>query len=75
MGPGEQLTVELHDGRALVLRDLVMRARDYCGVHVRGGAAGTRYCGGYGDVAAARAGGRPAPDVPGPAVLGPSGHE
>lgn len=54
LGPGEQLTVELRDGREVVLRDLVMRRRDYCGVQVSGGAAGARFCGGYGDVAAAR---------------------
>jgi hypothetical protein len=76
MGPGGHLTVELHDGRAIVLRDVVMRPRDYCGVQILGGAAGTRYCGGYGDVAAARPGGAPSPDEPGPAVLNPveAGH-
>lgn len=51
LGPGEQLTVELRDGRTVVLRDVVMRRRDYCGVLVP---AGARFCGGYGDVAAAR---------------------
>jgi hypothetical protein len=68
-GPDGQLTVELRDGRAIVLRDVAMRPRDYCGVLVVGGAAGTRYCGGYGDVAAARPGGAPAPDVLNPASL------
>jgi len=71
IGPGGHLTVELRDGRAIVLRDVVMRARDYCGVQVLGGSAGSRYCGGYGDVAAARPGGAPALDEPGPAVLNP----
>jgi hypothetical protein len=75
LGPGGQLTVELRDGRAIVLRDVVMRPRDYCGVQVADGSAGTRYCGGYGDVAAARSGGAPVPDQPGPAVLNPSGRE
>jgi hypothetical protein len=71
VGPGGHLTVELRNGRAIVLRDVVMRPRDYCGVQVLGGSAGTRYCGGYGDVAAARPGGAPAPDEPNPAVLNP----
>jgi hypothetical protein len=69
VGPDGHLTVELRDGRAMVLRDVVMRPGDYCGVQVLGGSAGTRYCGGYGDVAAARPGGAPAPDVPGPGRL------
>src|SRR6478672_3382402 len=59
VGPDGQLTVELRDGRALVLRNVIMRPRDYCGVQVLGGGGGTRYCGGYGDVAAARPGGVP----------------
>jgi hypothetical protein len=71
MGPGGHLEVELRNGRTMVLRDVVMRRKDYCGVQVLGGAAGTRYCGGYGDVAAARPGGAPAPDEPHPAVLNP----
>jgi hypothetical protein len=62
IGPGGNLTVELRDGSTIVLRDVVMRRRDYCGVQVRGGSAGARYCGGYGDIAAARPGGGPAPD-------------
>ena len=71
LGAGEHLTVELRDGRVVVLRDVVMRRKDYCGVHVLGGSAGTRYCGGYGDVAAARPGAAPGPDEPNPAVLNP----
>jgi hypothetical protein len=71
VGPGGHLTVELSDGRAVVLRDVVMRPRDYCGVQVLGGSAGARYCGGYGDVAAARPGGGPAPGEPEPASLNP----
>jgi hypothetical protein len=67
MGAGEHLTVELRNGGTIVLRDVVMRARDYCGVQVVDGSAGTRFCGGYGDVAAARPG-RGGPD---PAGLGP----
>lgn len=70
LGPGEHLSVELRDGRALVLRDVVMRRKDYCGVQVSGGRAGARYCGGYAEVAAARPGQAPArgaPDLGGPA--------
>jgi hypothetical protein len=57
VGPDAQLTVELHDGRVLVLRDVVMRPKDYCGVQVAGDPARARYCGGYAEVAAARPGG------------------
>jgi hypothetical protein len=71
MGADGHLTVELRNGRAMVLRDVVMRPRDYCGVRGPGGSAGTRYCGGYGDIAAARPGGMPAPDAPNPVALNP----
>ena len=62
VGPDGLLTVELRNGRTLVLRDVVMRRKDYCGVHVLGGPGGDRYCGGYAEVAAARPGGTPAPE-------------
>jgi hypothetical protein len=71
VGPDGHLTVELRDGRAMVLRDVIMRPRDYCGVQVLGGSAGTKYCGGYGDVAAARPGGAPGPGTINPATLNP----
>ena len=74
MGADGHLTVELRDGRAIVLRDVVMRPRDYCGTQVLGGSAGTKYCGGYGDVAAARPGGGPNPGAPNPATLNPVGR-
>lgn len=61
VGPDRHLTVELHGGRVLVLRDVVMRPRDYCGVQVAGDPARTKYCGGYAEVAAARPGGAPTP--------------
>jgi len=61
MGPDGHLTVELRSGPVLVLRNVVMRPRDYCGVQVLGGPAGARYCGGYAEVAAARPGGAPGP--------------
>jgi hypothetical protein len=56
VGPDGHLTVELHGGRVLALRNVVMRPKDYCGVQVLGG-PGAKYCGGYADVAAARPGG------------------
>lgn len=76
VGPDGRLAVELRDGRQLVLRDVVMRAEDYCGVLVLGDGAGSRYCGGYAEVAAARPGAAPVPEqhdpvVPNPARPGP----
>jgi hypothetical protein len=68
VGPDGHLTVELGNGRVLILRDVVMRPRDYCGVQLPGGA---RYCGGYAEVAAARPGGAPAPGEPYLAVSHP----
>jgi hypothetical protein len=70
LGPGGHLTVELRDGRTLVLRDVVMRPRDYCGVQAAGEPA--RFCGGYAEVAAARPGGAPSPGAPDPATLNPA---
>ncbi|HEX8622866.1 MAG TPA: hypothetical protein VF718_12945 [Allosphingosinicella sp.] len=61
VGPDGRLVVELRDGRMLVLRDVVMRRKDYCGVLIDGGPAGARYCGGYGEVAAARPGAAESP--------------
>jgi hypothetical protein len=60
VGPDGHLTVELRSGRVVVLRDVVMRARKYCGVQVIDGLPGPQYCGGYADVAAARPGVVPA---------------
>lgn len=57
VGPDGHLTIELRSGRVLVLRDVVMRPKDYCGSRVRDGLPGKRYCGGYANVAAARPGG------------------
>jgi hypothetical protein len=73
VGPDGHLTVELHNGRVLVLRNVVMRRKDYCGVQVFGGHAGSKYCGGYADVASARPGGAPTPEVPDAAVSKPVG--
>ena len=62
VGPDGLLTVELRDGRVLLLRNAVLRPRDFCGTQVSGGKAGAQYCGGYAEVAAARPGGVPAPE-------------
>jgi hypothetical protein len=64
IGPDGYLTVELHGGQELVLRNVVMRAKDYCGVRAAGPTSGKTYCGGYADVAAARAGGGLVPADP-----------
>jgi hypothetical protein len=66
VGPDGHLTVELRNGRVLVLRDVAMRAKDYCGVQLLAAPAGARHCGGYAEVAAARPGGAPASDAPAP---------
>jgi hypothetical protein len=71
VGPDGRLTVELRNGRVLVLRNVVMRRKDYCGVQVLGGKSGGQYCGGYAEVAAARPGAAPAPVEPAPAVSNP----
>lgn len=57
VGPDGHLTIELRSGLVLVLRDIVMRPKEYCGSQVRGGLPGKRYCGGYASVTAARPGG------------------
>lgn len=60
VGPDGHLAVDLRDGRTIVLRNVIMRASDYCGVQASGATAGKKYCGNYADVAAARPGGGPA---------------
>lgn len=64
IGPDGHLTVELHGGRVLVLRDVIMRPADYCGVR----RSGERYCGAYAEIAAARPGGAPAAGAADPGV-------
>lgn len=64
VGPDGNLTVELRNGQVLVLRDVVMHRKNYCGVRVPGGRADAQYCGGYAEVAAARPGGPPSPAEP-----------
>lgn len=71
VGPDGHLTVELRNGRLLVLRNVVMRPKKYCGEHVIGGGAGEQYCGRYADVATARAGGLPAHEELGRAISNP----
>ena len=63
-GPDGYLTVELSGGRVLVLRDVIMRAGDFCGRHAAGDSASANYCGGYAEVAAARPGGAPPAALP-----------
>jgi hypothetical protein len=62
VGPDGHLTIALRDGRELVLRDMVMRPKDYCGHLLSGG----RHCGGYADVVMARPGGAPDSAAPNP---------
>lgn len=64
VGPDGHLTVDLRDGRTLVLRDVTMGARDYCGAQVSPASSGSKFCGGYADVAGARPGGGPLPSEP-----------
>ena len=71
VGPDGHLTVELRNGSVVVLRDVIMRPKDYCGLQVPGDRARARYCGGYAEVAAARPGGAPAPDQPVSAASNP----
>ena len=73
VGPDGILTVDLRDGRVVVLRDLVMRPDHYDGVQIVGGRPGGRYRGAYADVAAARPGSAIASDQPQPAVPDASG--
>jgi len=57
IGPDGQLTVELRDGRILVLRDVTMGPNDYCGRPMSDAPTTKRYCGHYDDIAAVRPGG------------------
>jgi hypothetical protein len=57
VGPDGQLRIELRDGSSMVLRDVVMGRKEYCGTQVAGAPKGKRYCGGYAEVSAARPGG------------------
>lgn len=58
--PDGYLTVELRDGRQMVLRNVIMRRKDYCGGRVLNGLPGKQYCGRYADIVAVRPGGAPA---------------
>ena len=76
-GPDGLLTVKLHDGRSLILRNLVMHRKKYCGIQMRGDQTRAEYCGGYAEVADARPGGTPAPappDLAAPTPLGRPGN-
>ena len=58
VGADGYLTVELRSGQTMVLRNVVMGPVEYCG-QVLGASGKSRYCGGYGEVSAARPGGGP----------------
>ena len=60
LGPDGQLTVELRDGRVLVLRNVVMGPEHYSGIQLLAGSPGAKFRGAYVDVVAARPGGAPA---------------
>jgi hypothetical protein len=64
VGPDGRLTVGLRDGRTVLLRNVVMRRKDYCGTRLDGSKAGGEYCGRYAEIAAARPGGGEAPAEP-----------
>jgi hypothetical protein len=72
VGPDDHLTIELHDGRVLVLRHVVMRPKNYCGLQVLDGSIETKYCGRYADVRVARPGGGATPIVLEPVVSNPA---
>lgn len=61
VGPDRLLTVVTTDGRTLLLRDVTMHARNYCGVEQPGD---RRFCEGYANIAEARPGGAPIADQP-----------
>jgi hypothetical protein len=71
VGPDGHLTIERLNGAVSVLRNVIMRPKDYCGVQVFGGSAGKRYCGSYAEVAAARPGGASVAEVPDLTVANP----
>lgn len=57
LGPDGYMTVQRRSGPPLVLTNVVMQPRDYCGTPVSSAAGrAKRYCGGYAEVAAAKPG-------------------
>jgi hypothetical protein len=62
VGPDGRLTLELADGGVLVLRDVVMRPKDYCGLLIVDGSATKQFCGKYGEIEKAWPGGAPVAD-------------
>lgn len=69
-GPDGYVAIELRDGRTLILRDIVMRANDYCGLQTDIKRSGVRHCGGYADIAAARPSGPPIREPAASTILG-----
>lgn len=56
IGPGGHLWVRLRDGSVVILSDVKMGPKDYCGTRVASEAGSKKFCGGYADVIAARPG-------------------
>lgn len=70
IGPDGYLTVEERDGRLLILRDVTMHTKAYCGRLVSSAGADDRsHCGKYANVVDARPGGGTV-NVPGPDMDG-----
>ena len=59
VGPDGLLTIKLKNGNVLVLHNVIMQPKDYCGETVLGGPSGKKYCGGYAEVTSARPGNWP----------------
>jgi hypothetical protein len=72
VGPDGLLTVQLKSGRVLLLRNVAMHPAEYCGLLMTAGQSGSKYCGSYAEVVAARPGGAPPraePDLAAPNPL------
>jgi hypothetical protein len=76
VGPDGRLTLELADGGVLVLRDVVMRPKDYCGLRIVDGSATKQFCGKYGEIEKAWPSGAPVADGADQAVpISPSSRQ
>ena len=71
VGGDGRLTVELRNGQVIVLRNVTMQPKTYCGAHVGGDPVRNKYCGGYAEIAAARPGGTPSSAEPDSTARGP----
>lgn len=59
VGPDGLLTVTLRNGRVVILRHVTMGPKKFCGEQFADVSLGSRFCGAYGDVAAANPGNGP----------------